>query len=122
MMQLQKIKESLDQDDLEDQEINDLKERRKKAGTDILEFARLSIFCYDFINSMKNDFKENSGKIRSYLNQFDIGNMRNLLSNYDNEYSIGNYYTKEDIKKEVEKSRKKFENLINVFFTLFVKE
>lgn len=100
-----------------------MKELREKSICDDYNLGILFLKCHNYfdMNSdlFKDEEKDLTDKIRTYLKKFDIIELRSIVSNYGDGKEMGSYILRNKIANIINKEREEYNNLINLFFTIF---
>lgn len=123
----EKIRDTLEGKELiEEDDMKVLKNKRKTIGTKNDDLAKLFIKCHDNIKNNLHELKleeeDDNKKLKDYVSQYDVDEIRNLVSKYGDGENLGDFYTEEKISANVKKHRKEYEDLINNFFKIFGEE
>ena len=111
---------------MEDEDLEQIKNLKKSVSGSDVNLAKLFIKCYDFMSINTFQFKDESRnfikKIEKFLQTFDVSEIRRLVNEYGDGKEYGSYVIEENIKKEVHLNRKRYLDLIKVFFRIFGEE
>jgi hypothetical protein len=124
LIQAEKLKEFTDgKEILDDDEIENLQNKRKLIHSNRFEFCLLIIKCNDILSTNIHIFDSNT-QLKEDLSKFlkdipDISILRKFVEEYDNGNGYGDHYLLEETKEVIESNREKYLELINLFFKIF---
>lgn len=124
-----KIKETMENEQMEEDEMKKYKEMSSKRSTDYVGFAKLIIFAYDSIENTLMKFENNSSEakqIASYLSNLEsitqIDILKNALHNYGYGENLGDHNLYMDLVSNIENNKKIYLDMCRIFFKIFEEE
>lgn len=122
--QIEGIKEIIGsgESELPEDELNSIRELKKQISTDDLKLAILYVKCYNFLelNSFQfiNEEHDYTEEIKSFLEQFEVDEIRNLVNTYGNGKEYGDHIIELNVKSFTTKNRTLYNKLIVMFFRI----
>lgn len=121
------IRELISEKEFIDEEVlEDLKENYKSISTSDVKLAVLFMKCHDILEINSSQFKDEekdfSNKIKSFLKQYQIQDLRSLVNSYGFGKEYGDYIAEINIKQIINSKREDYLELIRVFFRIFGEE
>ena len=108
---------------LEDNEKEHLKTLKSKSFMNYVNLASLFVICYNYFKTLTYYVDiELSDKINKILNENEIQDLLYLLDQYGDGNEFGAYYLGEKIKDYANENKEKIEELIEIFFKIFINE
>lgn len=119
---IEKIKSFVDDLDLIDEKELDEFKKLKKQGDD-LSIALLSAKCYNFIDLnllfFKDDDEDHTDKVKKVLEDSEVSDLRDLVSEYNEGKEFGSALVKNKIESLVRSKKETYKDLIRFFFKVF---
>lgn len=121
------IRELISEKEIIDEEVlEDLKANYKSISTSDVKLAVLFVKCHDIleinIQQFKDDEKDFSSKIHSFLKQYSIQDLRAIVTSYGFGKEYGDYIAEINIKEIVNLNREDYLELIRIFMKIFGEE
>jgi hypothetical protein len=111
---------------IDDDTFEEWKKKKSKISLDNVLFAEMIIFCYTLfklnITKTKIENKCVINDATKFISKIDIKELRKVYSKISNEGDLGKYYDMLLLSNIIERNREDYEELINVFFSIFEEE
>lgn len=123
-LELKEIKEIVSEKDcVDDLEMEDLIKLKTTISNNNIALAILYTKCFTLLDinmlKFKTDDEDYSEKLKDYIYQFDLPELRHLVNEYENGEGFGDYVIAQNIKKCVYDNKRSCMEVIRIFWALF---
>jgi hypothetical protein len=101
--------------------MRDLSNLRARIATDELVLGKLVVECHGLLQINAADLSDDTDKdkLKNFLSGIDVERLRSVVYEYDDGSNYGAYKEKIQILEIVNSNRKKYLELIRLFFKIF---